>query len=380
MKICYLTQSVIPSLFADSVQSMNMCAGFVEAGHEVVMLAPDRPLPYPVEGSAHAFYDLPESFPIRRIPWRMIGGRTYLYSAQVAWQARREKPDLVFSRVIWEAMYAVWLGLPTIFESHDPVAGWVTLAFFRRFIRHPRLLRLVVNSSALGEYYRKTYGLPDDFVVVARNASRPVNEEVTPYTPWPGRADVLQCGYVGSLAEGRGLGLLCDLAARVPEADFHVFGGTPGQVEHWKTQARSANLNFRGALPQKDIKRCLRRLDVLLSPHEGKVMVGVGQLDIAAWTSPVKLFEYMAAGKAILCSDLPAIREFMTDNVNALMPPPGEVGAWEQALRRLLGDSALRERLGNQALRDIREKFTWRKRAEQVLQGLPPPVRHAGTR
>src|SRR4029453_17817516 len=84
------------------------------------------------------------------------------------------------------------------------------------------------------------------------------------------------------------------------------------------------------------------------------------------FTSPLKLFEYMAAGRAIVASDLPAIREVLRHEVNALLVTPGDSTALAGGIERLLADSELAARLARNALNDV-DDYTWSRRAE----GLP---------
>jgi glycosyltransferase involved in cell wall biosynthesis len=79
----------------------------------------------------------------------------------------------------------------------------------------------------------------------------------------------------------------------------------------------------------------------------------------------LKLFEYMAAGRAIVASDLPAIREVIEHEVQALLVPPGDAGALAGAIRRLADDPALRDRLGRAARARVAD-FTWDRRAERL--------------
>ena len=370
MKIVYLTFSIIPSALADSVQSMRMCHGLASAGHSVVLLAPNRPLPAPVSGEVHAYYGLPSSFTIRKLPWLHVMNRAYFYGAYAAWQARRQRPDLVYSRTIWEAMWTRWLGLPVVFESHSPVAGRVTAPFFRRFLKSPGLRRLVVISDALRRYYVDQQGMDPSRVVVARDGADPVPDNLPPPPERPGRTESLQIGYFGSLVEGRGLKLIADLAARHPEADFLVVGGTVAQAARWKAQRALPNLHVRASVAPGEIPRYLAACDILLAPYERKVGIGLGSYETTAWMSPMKLFEYMAAGKAILTSDLPALREFMEHERTAWLCPPEDGPAWEAALSRLMSDPNLRRQLGAAARSEVEMRYTWKARAETVLAGL----------
>lgn len=81
----------------------------------------------------------------------------------------------------------------------------------------------------------------------------------------------------------------------------------------------------------------------------------------------MKIFEYMAAGKPILASDLPVIREVLQDGQNALLAPPDNPKGWLAALERLK-DESLRKNLAEQAYNDLTGKYSWQKRAQVVLK------------
>ncbi len=86
--------------------------------------------------------------------------------------------------------------------------------------------------------------------------------------------------------------------------------------------------------------------------------------------SPLKMFEYMAAGKPIISSDLPVLREVLEDGRNAILVPADDLAAWESAIHRLSGDPDLGLRLGEAARRDLHERYTWDARAGRVLDRL----------
>ena len=369
MKICYLTESILPSFSADSVNSMRMCNGFAQAGHEVTLVVPDRPLPVPVDEEPHAYYGVPDSFRIEKIPWRLIAGRSYYYGLCAALHCRRLKPDLVYSRANWEAMFSAWLGLPTVFEAHMAIGGRITGRMFSRLLGNRQLKGIVSISDALKDYLTSTWSYPRERIVVGRDAADVA--EVAPLDFPVGRRGVVKVGYAGMLVPGRGIEFIFTLAARLPGMDFHILGGTPGQVDHWKQQNERTNVYFHGGQPPRNVPRWLKTCDIVIAPYGQKVTIGLGETAlITNWTSPMKLFEYMAAGKAIICSDLPVLREFMHHEYNSLLCPPGHVESWVNTLNDLAEDPLRRNRLGMTALAEVREKYSWRKRAEQVLSGL----------
>ena len=91
------------------------------------------------------------------------------------------------------------------------------------------------------------------------------------------------------------------------------------------------------------------------------------------YTSPLKLFEYLARGGAIIASDLPALGEVLTHNETALLVPSGDAAALAATLSALAADPARRRRLG-EAARALSHDYTWDRRAERLDQAFAAAV------
>jgi glycosyltransferase involved in cell wall biosynthesis len=102
----------------------------------------------------------------------------------------------------------------------------------------------------------------------------------------------------------------------------------------------------------------LRGTDVLVLPNPASAIS-------SSFTSPLKLFEYMASGRPIVASDLPSLREVLRDGENALLAEPGNAAALTRGILRIKNDAALGERLARQAVEDVRQ-YTWARRAERL--------------
>src|SRR5262249_51541204 len=131
------------------------------------------------------------------------------------------------------------------------------------------------------------------------------------------------------------------------------------------------NAVLRGFVPPAQLAAVYAGFDVLLLPHPRSGVRGAtGGADISRWTSPMKMFEYMASGVPIVASDPPVLGAVLGNGVNALIAPAGDPGAWQQAIEGLLRDAALRVRLATRAQADLRRDHTWQARAERVVHGL----------
>ncbi len=171
-------------------------------------------------------------------------------------------------------------------------------------------------------------------------------------------------GYAGHLYPWKGVDVLLDAIARLETVRAVVVGGLAGETDLERSRAHARHLQiedrvtFVGAVPPPDVAPQLAEMDVLVLPNTATHLS-------ARYTSPLKLFEYMAAGRPIVASDLPALREVLKDGENALLVEPGNAGQMADAIRRLLHDTALATRLAETAWRDV-QAYSWDRRAARL--------------
>ena len=351
---------------------MKMCDGFVQAGCDVTLIACRG-------GDAGGltpsqFYGTSENVRLAFIGEPPTALGRMLYSWNAARRARRGGAGRAFGRDLAGCYFAALLGLPVCYETHDPASQLrgVKRHLFARLIRHVNFRQLVVITQVLKDTYVQEFGLPAGRILVLPDAaSEPV--ATPPILPDSGRLTV---GYLGHLYPGRGVDVIASLAASCEWADFHVVGGRDEDVLDWRTRCRGqANILFHGFVPHAQTAGYLASFDVVLAPYQGRVTVE-GKGDTSAFMSPLKLFEYMAARKAILCSELPVLHDVMRDGGNCLLVPPGDLAAWGAALQRLRDEPGLRARLADEAYADFQRSYTWSARAERVLAALT--TAHAG--
>lgn len=376
VKIIYLSNSSIPSRAANSIHVMKMCRALAKNGHEVVLIASRRQDAERHVDNLFSFYGVEDCFDIIQLPWILVKGKTFIYGYRAARKASALHPDLVYCRDLIGCYFAALMGMPFLFESHAPAdnGGRILRGMFQRMIGAAGLRRFVVITHALKEYYLDRYPFLDGKIQVAPDAADPVPEHIEP-AELPNGSSRLRVGYVGHLYPGRGIEVVEQLAKRCPWADFHIVGGTDPDVAACRARITSANnLFLHGFKRPAEAERYRLAVDVLLAPYQHSVSVHGGSadggLDTAQWMSPLKVFEYMAAGKPIVCSDLPVLREVLTHNVNALLAPPADVGAWESALLSLWDDAEFRVRLGCAARTEFLACYTWSQRAARVLAGV----------
>jgi glycosyltransferase involved in cell wall biosynthesis len=369
MRILYVSLSYVPSRRASSVQVMNMCAALAARGHEVALLAKQFDEPTARGMDDHAFYRVPPSFAVAKLARPRWRGGGALYAASVAREVARRRGaiDLVYSRELTGAAIAAALGIAFVFEFHSvPSAGWQR-ALVRRFTRAAACRGVVAISEALRRDLLAEQLVPAALpIAVAHDACRASFGR----SPRLELADPPRIGYVGNLYPGRGVELVTELARRMPGCRFELFGGSEADLARLRPD-QPANLVLHGFVAPARLSEAYAGLDVVVMPHPRSGVRGAtGGSDISRWTSPMKMFEYMASGVAMVASDLPVLGEVLRDGVNALIAPAGDAAAWQRAVQRLLDDAALRVRIASSAQHQLRCDHTWDARAERVLRGL----------
>lgn len=368
MKIVYISSSTIPSQAANSIHVMKMCQAFSRNGHQVTLIAK--------QGEQCDWSEIKQGYGIdfhfscERIALNGMRGQGYIYAWQAVNKAIKLKPDIIYCRNLAAALIATLRGYKVIFESHAPIldSGVVANNLFKRLLKSANLVKMVVITKTLANYYRTQYCVPDNLLHVAADGADETSNDIQPMQ-LNGRFGRMQIGYVGHLYSGKGMEIVLPLARLCSHADFHIVGGTDKDLSYWGGQADNIpNITFHGHVAHYQTTAYIQAFDVVLLPNQAKVNThGKGEHDIGQWTSPLKAFEYMAAGKPIIASNLSVLREVLSHNKNALLAECGDIEQWCTAVRQLTNEPNVRAQLGQNAQQLFLAKYTWQKRSEQIL-------------
>ncbi len=370
MKIFYISNSIIPSRTANSLHAMKMCEAFSDNGHQIILCVPNRvDLEEKTSQSVFDFYNVKKCFGLKKITWLKIKGKYLFFGIFSSLHAKRQGCALVYTRFIPAAYFACLLGIPTILELHYAIKSKAFSGrVLNRYLKNKEFKRLVCISKKLADVMSADYNINSEKIIVAPDAASPVSNTQQKNLLSP--INKIHVGYVGHLYKGKGMELITKIAPQFPEGHFHIIGGTEEDVAHWRSKTQDiSNITFYGFLPQEEAVSYRLSFDIVLAPYQSEVKTREG-LNIAKWMSPLKIFEYMAARKAIVASDLPVLREVLKNKYNAILCDPDSVEEWVKTLKDLSKDTKLRETIANGAYDDFKKHHTWNRRAEKVLASL----------
>jgi glycosyltransferase involved in cell wall biosynthesis len=403
MRFLYFYRVPLPDPRADAVQIVHTCAGIARAGAGVSLRVekvgtglPDVLSFYGVEPLAAGSGPMDLAAVGPRWSWPFLAMRTapLLRSARGA-------PGCLFVREVRPYVPSLMrrarrAGLRVLFEAHNVSASLVQEKLGRADVRADEAAarRLKRKAAERATLEREILGMIDGLVCTQRATLDSLSSLIPAGTPaivlsngtrlpaampssHPRDIDILYCGslkpWKGVDTLARALGLLA------PHALTIVGPGTPQDLERLRALAREAGaedrLTLLPSVPPARVWDLYARARVGVIPLPGGAFV-----EARAFTSPLKLFEMMAAGLPVVASRLPALEAYVEDGRQALLVPPDDPSSLAAAIRRALEDTALSGALSS-AARARAAEFTWDARgralvgfADQIWRRSPAPV------
>ncbi len=369
MRILYSHR--IQSRDGQSVHVEELVAALRGLGHEVLVVGPGFYEQAHFGGESNLVAWIRSRLPV------VVGEvAELLYTIPAWWRLRaafrRFRPDLIYERYNLYFLAGTWVarssGAKLFLEVNSPLVEertrlgqlrlrWLAGALERYVWRSAD--KVLVVTGVLQQAVAAA-GVPPEQIAVVPNGIDPAQFAALPARKAGDGPLVL--GFVGFVRDWHGLDAVIAAMAAEPHGAILrlvVVGDGPAR-ETLQRQAQSLGLadrvTFTGLQPREAIPALVAGFDIALQPL------------VVSYASPLKIFEYMAAGRAIVAPDQPNIREILRDGETAVLFDPQASGAMWRAIQRLAGDPALRARLGEAARAEIaRRDYTWRGNAVRVV-------------
>jgi len=382
MKLLYLHHVPLNEDMANIIQVLQMCYAFQQIGVDVTLAVPTNSENMSETEMRRIVYEKIgtfATFKIRRFHHFRIRGR--LRAAGAYWGAKsfiKHHPNFeyCFSRSPLIAHLAINAGMKTIYELHGITINAKSKlldSFYHQLLlrdaRSSNMVLFIAISHALAKLWNKK-GIPAHKTLVLHDGF-PADDYETMIPQSIARkilgirSDNKIVAYSGSLYKDRGIESILRLAKTFPDANFYIIGGPEENKQFYKVMSARlelSNVFFTGHIPPYQVKNYLFAADVLLMLYTKRTST----INIC---SPLKAFEYMAAGRIIVGQAFPTIKEIFTDEQNALLSKPDSYGELEKQLQKALLLQYPNE-LADSARKLAFEKYSWHKRTQHILNIL----------
>ncbi len=386
MKLLYISNARIPTEMAHGLQIMQNCEAFADAGVDLTLwCAQRRPQ---VQADPWQYYGIRRNFTLYRLPTLdLTRGTTasalffYVqlatFTLSVVIRALFTQADIYYSRdpLVLLALSFIKPRRTLAYEAHrfnEPGRGrWLQRTLLQRVgstiaITPPLAERL--QSLQTGSARQSRMMVAHDGIRRARFENPMTQQAARTILNWP--ADAFIAGYVvrlQTMGMDKGVNFIIDAVKTMPEPVTLALVGGPGDlVEVYREQWRAAGLPENrfiatGQVPSERVPLHLFAFDICLMPLPRTE-------HFAFNASPIKLFEYMASGRALIASDLPSWADVIQHGENALLFAPSDVEGLQQQVRRLYHDADERQRLARHAQGRVMLHYTWEARAAAILR------------
>ena len=380
MRIAYIDPTPIPGTSPPALQILHTVDALGECGVEVELVTPlPRRQAEPSKLLAReisSYVDFNYLPDLRKRWWNPSSSNKPFY-----WQAARVLKKLkVHGVLVRNLKLAEYLlkkrGMPPIFfETHELFAqsftehhgldSWGKRRKLKKIERREKFVYehcagLIGITQSLLDDIHERYGIETPSVVSPDGVDMHLASKAAPSRNKP--KPVLL--YLGSLHPWKGVETLIHAMEEINGAQLVIAGGNDKRIVDLQNLAEeisvSSKVTFLGPVPPAERFDIIAQADICLLP--------LTQSSIGSrYTSPLKLFEYLAMGKPIVTADVPALREVLKHGQNALLVPPENANAIAAAVNQLLNNDALRNQLGAAAA-ELAKSYSWEARAKIITR------------
>jgi glycosyltransferase involved in cell wall biosynthesis len=351
---------------------MNMCNAFLTNGNNIILIAPKRKHEKKINGiNIHEFYNVKDSLKIKFLYYPNIVGGAFIYAFFIFMYLLRNKFDLIYGRFLLGCAVSAKFDTKVMYEAHNE--SWQESLYSKYLLKYlsknNNFIKLIVISNSLKEAFLKLQIFNNFKIEVLPDGANKYENLKIPNIRLKGSPGELNICYVGHLYPGKGMEIISKIVTGLKQHRFHIIGGFDEDINYWKKIIKSDNIFFYGHLNHVHVQHYISLMDICLLPIQENIQsfgYNVKQtMNIAKYTSPLKLFEYMSAKKLIIASDLPVIREILNER-NSILVKCDDYSAWVKSIKKA-ENRGLRNKLSNMAVLEFLKNYTWVKRAQKIL-------------
>ena len=367
MRICYLFNSSLPSHNPSSLQVVKTCEGLIQLKHKVYLITPNTGLKYNIKD----YYDL--TFTPKRIKIKFFkkfpkGLNYYLFSIFSVIKGISLKPDIFVTRNLFTLIILLLFNKKVIIELHHDLSNegkFINFVYdYFNILNSKNIIKIVAITNAVKNFLTKELEVNKKKIRIIPSAS----SLKIKFSKLKKKKNY-KIGYFGSLEKSKGSEFIITLSKMDKNNDYYIYGGDKKIIDILKRNIQNKNLYLCEHVPYKKLKHYISKMDVLIMPSNKKILRSTGGVgNIAKFTSPLKLFDYLSSGKFIIISDLKVFKEIIKNNKHCIVISLNHT-KWMNILKNIKNNLKKINILKKNAF-ILSKKYTYKNRARQLMDGL----------
>ncbi len=367
MNIVYIFNSSIPSYNANSLQVVNMCHNIAKYIGKITLITPNTGL----KKNFSEHYGIRKNFSIIKIKkFNKFpqGFNYYLFSIYAIILGIKLKSDLYITRNYFTLFILLILRKKIIFEVHNSLSneGRINnfIVKYFKILNSKNIVKLIFITNSVKEFFFKKYNIKNKQSLILSSASNFIT-----LLPEYKKKNSYKIGYFGLVNKSRGLDFLCKLSQIDLKNKYYLYGCSKDIKNFYTKKFRNNNIFFNTHVPHKKIKNLMSHMDLLILPYEKKVTASGNVGDIGNFTSPMKLFDYLASSKPIIASSLPVLKEVLVNKKNCIFVNSLNIFKWKLIIERILLNNS-QKRIISRNNFFLAKKYTYTNRVKEMFKDI----------
>ncbi len=357
--IAYIAELNLNSKSAYKHQVLKMCDAFAQSGFNVSL--------YVINRENINFKILKKKYLLKRY-FKIVSTFHFIKKLNFIFRfffviklffILKNKNELIYSRSTMASIFFSLFGLRNILEIHQPNTGLTKILFniFKEnfIIKHTKIV--VINKNLIKHFRLKknSYLVADDGVdLLDFKKKYPIKYYST-------------CVYTGSLHSGKGIEIIINLARKLPNIDFYVYGNiNTASINHINLCNSLSNIKLKGYLDYFKIPKVLKSHKIILMPYLDFTLGNHKTTNISKFMSPLKLFDYLSAGRIIIASKNKSYSHILENKNNCLTCNPKNINEWVSKIRMVLAKNFKNANIQKNALKTAK-LYTWNLRVNKIV-------------
>ncbi len=360
MKITYIAETSLTNRSAYTHHVLKMCDAFSKKGDvELIIPSVKKKLNFR-KIKKNFLLKTKKNFKVKSILKNDIVNflNRFLFGLKVAYYLRNSKSETIISRSLISSFFLCVFGVNHHLEIHNELKGLTKFLLINlNYINSKYLIRVILISKSLSKKFNsiereKLLILHDavdvkDFRFKIRNSKK-----------------IKSVTYVGSFYKGKGVELILKLASKFHKIDFNIYGDLLDNA-----YKKMKNVKLHGYVNYNQVPKILVNSDILILPSANVQFGRAKNINITNYNSPLKMFDYLAAGKIILSSKRDGICEVLKHNYNSIIVNKYNLESWSNALNSIIKKRYNLSKLRKNSLKTSKI-YTWDKRIIKILNTL----------
>ena len=356
MRVLYIAETSLTNKSAYSHHVIKMCDAFGQKNCNLILVVPHEKNNLTFKKIKNNFLlNSKKPFLIKSILNSKIDNffTRFKFAIKTSIFAKSQKPNLIVTRSLLSSFCLSILKIPHFLEIHNEIKSFSKFLFLDlNYINSKYIKKVILISNSL----KKKFDISKNKILILHDGVDNKN-----FKKFNKIKKIRTATYVGSFYEGRGIEIITNLAQKFKMINFKLYG------QKKKINNKFKNISFFNHIGYNKVPAILAKSDVLLMPYANKVFVKAKNLNTANYCSPLKMFDYLAAGKIILSSKLDGICEVLKHKKNAIIIKEYTLDDWSETFNDLLKHKYNLIKIQNGSIKTAKQ-YSWNQRVLKIMK------------